>query len=1444
MCQPSKLSNCYFLFLLFLLFFSYIHQTKAQKLIWGGGYVSEDVFNTATNTGSYNKITTFVMDDADNIYTAGNFIQRVDFDITSSNYWVNPNTTFQNVFINKTDKNGNLIWSKNLRSTHVNARVRITSSTLDSQGNIYVLGVFNYTTDFDPSGGVALLAPNLGSTPNGGALFILKLDTNGNFVWVKPLRSTVTCNSGKIIVNSQDQIYVTGEFIGDIDLDPSTNEVIKTSKGFMDAFLVRLDSDGNYMWSVAKGAETYQLFSGTRSVCESGDKMLDIFLDSQDNLYIILDALIYQQDFGRSTNYINLDPSDVSGAWYNIPGGGRFLLKWDANNQSLWYKYLDLYNVLALTGTIDNNGNVLIGGNYGSLSTLNPINGNIIEQNRPTFINSVYDNRNGVKEIKVDGSNAIYINYEVLDSANIDYHGYNHQVKADGKFNVIAKYDNDLNLEWSSHVFYGNTGLSHLESFYDFRVKTASFGLDAENNLYTAGYFSYLHPTKTNGQPQEGLIDFDPDPCVVKNIVQNIPATNGFKSQISYLQKIDPYFVRTHNITYQNTIFNEAIANDGSIENTILINIESDCDILAGKNGDNFLDSGRVRVTNLPDNFRASVIRLSPTQLEFKLIGNALAHMEIDNVSDLGLEFLSAAFIDNILMSNINNLKKEDLEIKYLNPELSITNVITTNCAASEATVHFTEFITFPVGNIFTVELSDRNGDFTTPIATVSGTASPLILSLPLNIPYNSANYIIRVRASSPNAISDVENNPTIVINPLPQEFLYTITPSTTINAGQSASFNLSAGNTFINYQLLNVDTNTLIGAPVAGQGYGVFSLSTGVLNVTSNFRIIAINQNTGCQREYPIRTIEVKQADVLNVRTGVMYFTIQDAVDAAQENDVIKPLAERRYDENVVITKNITLTSDFTDYKKVHIDQIKIDAANKTLKFSGNMSVLKVVEVKEGEIIVLPNVKFALLSNSSGTAMVINHSETNTIQGNVIVERFLSSSIGYHSISSPIQNAETTQLSDDMNLILNTAYNTAVEPTYTNPFPTLYEYNESSAGTSSPSGIYNGFTIGFKVPQTPNLEIMKGYQANILGSNITMDLEGTVNNGAYSIPVTNNGNIAPNGGFNLVGNPYPSPIEFGKVLDMSTNVAGAIYVEMATSQYGTNMAALVNDVFINSTPFKHISSMQGFWVYATAATGTVNMDNSVRATDYVNPFFYKIEKEQSTKQGLIKLAIEQDGKTDETAIYFENGATSDFDGNYDALKIYTINGTTPTLYSYNKEEGKDTYFSINGLNDFNEDMMLPLAMNIVKSGKHTISVKELKYFHSLSNIYLYDSLTETLHDLKENPEYEFVATANKEVKRFVLLFKVNQLFNSKDRIIAYPNPTPNNFSYSLKNDREGTYTIRVFDSIGKLILEKTQEKQGAFLEGIINLERQSTGLYLLQISDSKNTTHIRIIRE
>ncbi|MEZ5068550.1 MAG: T9SS type A sorting domain-containing protein, partial [Bacteroidia bacterium] len=104
---------------------------------------------------------------------------------------------------------------------------------IDTANNIYTVGAFVNTVNFDPGPGIYIL------TSNGGVnTFVSKLDSAGNFIWAKQLDGSNNIGFS-ITLDVKESIYVAGEFGGLCDFDPSGNSYTLTSSGLDDAYLFK-----------------------------------------------------------------------------------------------------------------------------------------------------------------------------------------------------------------------------------------------------------------------------------------------------------------------------------------------------------------------------------------------------------------------------------------------------------------------------------------------------------------------------------------------------------------------------------------------------------------------------------------------------------------------------------------------------------------------------------------------------------------------------------------------------------------------------------------------------------------------------------------------------------------------------------------------------------------------------------------------------------------------------------------------------------------------------------------------------------------------------------------------------------------------------------------------------------------------------------------------------
>jgi hypothetical protein len=223
------------------------------------------------------------IDDAGNIYVVGDFNGLVDFD-PSIGFSLQDVKGASDIFIAKYDPQGNFIWVKTFGGIGIESSKDLI---VDSQGDIYIAGVFQGTADFDPNGGVV----NLTSTGSFDS-FILKLDNNGNFGWVKSIQGTNSNFINQIVLDYAGNINAVGYFQGTADFDPNAGVSTMTTIGSKSAFLSKWNGQGQFVSALMIGGSGFEI-----------GKALTV--DMQNNIYMVGDFRgVVDFDPSGSTNFI------------------------------------------------------------------------------------------------------------------------------------------------------------------------------------------------------------------------------------------------------------------------------------------------------------------------------------------------------------------------------------------------------------------------------------------------------------------------------------------------------------------------------------------------------------------------------------------------------------------------------------------------------------------------------------------------------------------------------------------------------------------------------------------------------------------------------------------------------------------------------------------------------------------------------------------------------------------------------------------------------------------------------------------------------------------------------------------------------------------------------------------------------------------------------------
>ncbi|APR87236.1 Tryptophan synthase alpha chain [Minicystis rosea] len=256
------------------------------------------------------------VDTAGNVYLTGMLVGQLDLGggpITSAGN--------NDVFVAKLDTNGNQLWGK--RFGDGNTQVA-RALTLDGASNVLVTGQF--------AGSIGFGGPTL--TSNGlFDAFLIKLDTNGNHVWSKQFGDAADqIGIGVAVDRTNDAVLAVGTFAGTINLGGAP----LTSLGGNDAYVVKLDTSGNHVWSKAFGGPNNQ-------------NATTVAVDA--NGYIVVAGqLLGSADFG-------------GGTLASAGNGDVWLGRYDPSGNHLWSKrYGDAATQSPASLSYDNNGNILLVG--------------------------------------------------------------------------------------------------------------------------------------------------------------------------------------------------------------------------------------------------------------------------------------------------------------------------------------------------------------------------------------------------------------------------------------------------------------------------------------------------------------------------------------------------------------------------------------------------------------------------------------------------------------------------------------------------------------------------------------------------------------------------------------------------------------------------------------------------------------------------------------------------------------------------------------------------------------------------------------------------------------------------------------------------------------------------------------------------------------------------
>jgi len=520
-------------------------------------------------------------------------------------------------------------------------------------------------------------------------------------------------------------------------------------------------------------------------------------------------------------------------------------------------------------------------------------------------------------------------------------------------------------------------------------------------------------------------------------------------------------------------------------------------------------------------------------------------------------------------------------------------------------------------------------------------------------------------------------------------------------------------------------------------------------------------------------------------------------------------------------ITSSEADMSNFIDFEKV-----TVNSGSTTLLAAGSAA------TTNGDLVV--DGTFRLSSPSDGEdpsgSLITEANVSGT--GNLYVDRHFETGDRWQYISVPVNNA-TDDLFDNT---LNSHNFNANIYTYNEAYDAVDPSNTDYSNWTDPAyGLYNAWESiavdGSSVALTPGTGYIT-YNETELDISFGGSPSNLNNDASYSPAISYNNNDGGSGagdyfdGWNIIGNPYPCAVDFTAL--NTANVNTTVYFwdgDAKNYKYytsgGTTYADGTNSL---SGATQFIPAMQSFAIKTNdGGTPTISFEKVARVHN--NQTMWKSNKDEIITQYL-RLKIDGD-YSDETIVRFFDEATSDFDNNHDAFKMFPNNDEVPMIYSL-VTESVEYPLAINSLPISSLGTTIPLGVKTGTAGTYTIQISDFN-FDAGTEVKLIDTKENTEVELYEGIEYTFDFSGDENRTRFYLFKGASSIDEEPitDDIETNTNiwSNENKVYVTVSSYKLVDADVQIFDMLGRQVIDR--KLSGAY--NIIDMNGAS-GTYFVKL--------------
>ena len=445
----------------------------------------------------------------------------------------------------------------------------------------------------------------------------------------------------------------------------------------------------------------------------------------------------------------------------------------------------------------------------------------------------------------------------------------------------------------------------------------------------------------------------------------------------------------------------------------------------------------------------------------------------------------------------------------------------------------------------------------------------------------------------------------------------------------------------------------------------------------------------------------------------------------------------------------------------------------------------------------------FTIESNASGTGSFVDQDGIVTVNGTTLVQQFVKGGRNWY-LSSPLSNVQSSVVKSNVS-------------------NKLWQYNELTTSWDE------------LVSQNLSLTPITGYVASINIDDTLLFTGGTLNTGLQTISLNRSGTSNEKRGFNLIGNPFPSSVNWNMATKINMESSIWYRTKNISNTYVFDTYNTLSKIGTNNNKngavSEYIPAMQSVWVRVKTdgLLGQLIFNNTMRSHQTT-----KVLKADDSENETIHLQVSNGVNSDETVVMFNENAENGFD-DFDSPKMFVNNIDVPELYTLAGNEK----LVINGLKSMDYTKTIPLGFKTAKAGLFTVSVSEISGFDGIPVI-LEDKQLNKTQDLIENSNYSFNSDSVNNANRFKLHFKSNneqtgsKIEQSEIRIYSLGHN-----AIIKTSDDLNTGFIEVYNLLGQNITNETLKGNTTIVE-----LPSTTQTYFIKVTTQKKVQTQKIIIE